>query len=168
MKKPTKFLTLQSPIPEPPDVKDLQKRMTELGIIPYMGDNAGRSLLILDLIRTACKLSPTFVSTIQDLNTFSFGAYSEIGRVPVPGLKIPKVELPQGEQETFGELMASYGLPLNSIIDVSKKLNRHYHESGNAYFRVKKVTIAGVVKYRIFADHYLNRPQTKKYSNPES
>lgn len=156
MKKTTKFLTLDSPIPETPDVRDLQKNLNELGIIPYMGNNAGKSLLILDLIRTACKLSPTFVSTIKDLNTFSFGAYSEIGRVPVPGLKIPKVELPLNQQESFGEQMAQYGLPLNSIIDVAKKLNRHYHESGNAYFRIKRVTVAGVVKYRIFADHYLN------------
>jgi len=150
--------SLRSPIPAaPPEIAELQKSLTELGLIPYYGENAGIGIAFLDLIRKTGELSPAYNMVVGDLNLMIFGSGANIAANTVPGLIEDSVDqVPMNTQKQIGVKLNEIGLGLNKFSEIGKLLNRQYMDSGNAYLRIKRTTIAGVTRYMLFADHYLN------------
>jgi hypothetical protein len=150
-------LRLASPIPASPDLEELKKQYKELGIIPYFGNEPREGTLFLQLIREICGLSPTFNSTMNAKNKFTFGSRTKIGSNTRPGLyQENQAETPLSTQESYSDRVEELGLPLNQILSTAENLNRHYCESGNAWLIIKRATVAGVTKYKMHAEHYLN------------
>jgi hypothetical protein len=150
-------LRLASPIPPSPDLEELKKIYKELGIIPYFGNEPTQGTLFLQLIKEICGLSPTFEATMYNKNKFTFGSQTKIGSNTRPGLyQENQAETPLATQEAYSDRAQELGIPLNQILVVGESLNRSLAESGNAYLRIKRATVAGVVKYKMYAEHYLN------------
>lgn len=131
--------------------------MVDLGVIPYYGENAGVGIAFLELIRNAGELSPSYKIAVGDLNLMIFGSGANIAANTVPGLIEDSVDqVPMNTQKDVGVKLNEIGLGLNKFSEIGKLLNRHFMDSGNAYLRIKRATVAGITRYMLFADHYLN------------
>lgn len=147
------------PNPIPPTVTDpeeLQAYYLKFGIIPYYGTEETTSHLFLDLLNTLAELSPTFKATMRDINTYTFGLNLEIVGRAVPGLKSQTTELSFNDQVDFSNYLAGLGIPLKTILKLSKRINYHLAIAGNAYLVITRVEAAGAVRYWLNVPHFSN------------
>jgi len=152
------MLSLRTPIPETEtDLERLRNMYDQLGIMPYFGSNTRQSILFLDLIKSIGELSPTYGTTIGELNKLIFGWKARIAENQTPGLDEDEAEpLPLATQKDYVNRLLEYGVNIHAWLSEFKTLNRYFTDSGNGYLRVKRVEFSGAVIYTIHPEDYLD------------
>jgi len=149
------IFNLPNPIPYTIlDPDELNNSIGKFDIIPYYGTTETSSHIMLELFQTLTNLSPTFNSVLDDLNTYTFGSRIKIVNRAIPGLDVEATDLEFDDQVAYESYLGSLNIKLKTIIHSSKRLNRHLNTTGNGYIHIKRVRIAGVVRYQIKIPHY--------------
>ena len=139
------------------DSEQLTKLFEKYKIIPYYGVDAQTSHSTLDLFQSLTAMSPTFTSAINNICKYSFGRGVTIAPRMIDGIFVDEEEievLSREKQLAYSNLLKSYNINLASVSGWSKKLIRYLKDSGNAYIKLKRVTIGDISQYFIDVLHY--------------
>lgn len=148
---------LPNPIPQTVvDREDLQKFFRKYAIVPYYGSVDQSSHTFLDLLVTLCQLSPTFGATMRDLQFFTFGLNVDLVGNVIPGLAIDPLELSDQEKLDFAGWLGGYNINMRMIQKVTRTLDYHLACCGNAWLRIRRVTVGGTTRYYFKASHFLH------------
>lgn len=150
-------MIFQLPNPIPETVKDTEQ-LTEFyrkyGIIPYFGTNESSSQGMLDLLMTLSELSPSFNAVRRDLKEYTFGQNARIQAKQIEGLELDIAELDANSQIKYFEYLKDIGIQLKDILKKLRTVDDHLSVSGNAYIRIKRVTVVDTVRYFISVPHF--------------
>lgn len=149
------IFSLPNPIPMTVrDPEDMVEFFTKYGIVPYYGTEERTSHSFLDLLTTVTSLSPTFGAVMRDLKEFTFGLNLEIVGRAIPGLAMETTELDPSEQMRYAQYLSGLNITLPTIRKLSKRIDQHLNVCGNAYLRIKRVTVGETVRYYFEVPHY--------------
>lgn len=146
---------LPNPIPYTVvDSEELQTTFDKYRIVPYYGTAESTSHRFLEVLKTLTDLSSTFKSTVRDLREYTFGRNVRVVGNAIPGLDIDSVDLEPEEQGEFVSFLSGLNLTLPSIMKAIKRADYFLLVSGNAYLRIKRVTVGDTVRYYLSVPHY--------------
>lgn len=151
-------MLFQLPSPIPITVKDpdeLQAFFKEYNIIPYYGTDEWTSHNFLDLLTTLTNLSPTFQMVERDLKEYTFGLnVNFVGRT-IPGLVADEtVALDYNSKVDYANFLTDLGISLTQLRKLSKRIKHHLDVCGNAYLKLRRITVGGTTKYFLSVPHY--------------
>lgn len=146
---------LPNPIPSSiVDTDQLQKFYQEYRLIPYYGGDENTSHRFLDLLGTLTDLSSTFKAVSRDLREYTFGGNASFIGNSVPGLDIEPEILTPEQQIEFVSFLSDRNVMLKSLVKMLKRADYFLLVSGNAFLRIKRVTVGDTVRYYFSVPHY--------------
>ena len=147
------LFNLTNPIPAAlRDPEILTAIFTKYGIIPYYGDEDSTSHATLQVLADVAGLSPSYMACKSDLQVFAFGEQVNIAAKKIPGLLDTEQEppLPFSKKVEFSNWLESLGINLLDVIEITRELFSDRRDTGNAYLKIKIVTVGGTIK--VFLD----------------
>ncbi|MEL6140280.1 MAG: hypothetical protein AAFU67_01515 [Bacteroidota bacterium] len=151
------FFGLQNPIPyEAVDKDHLANWIKEHRAIPYYGSFERSSHRFLWLLRDLADLSPTYSACMRARKNYTFGMNVNIADRSTPELADEEIVVDFNDQVAFRNQLQDYGINLNHLPKIGRRAEDHLQQSGNAYLRIRRSRVGGVVRYQMTALHYLH------------
>ena len=151
------FFGLHNPIPhERPTTGDMREWMRGYRVVPYYGDYQTGSHRFLELLRDLCELSPTYGAVMEVRQSLTFGSRLRVCGRAVPGLAGERSAVDYATQVAFVEVLDGFGLTLTDIVRMSREMDEHLDQSGNAYLAITRVRVGEATAYRFEVLHYLH------------
>ena len=150
------IFNLPNPIPlTVRDSEDLGGVFRKYGLIPYYGTSELTSHGTLDLLTTVASLSPTYQMVTKDIREYTFGQNIDFVGRSHPGLAEGETsELDYDDKVEFAQFLSGLGIKLTNIRKLSKRIKSHMDVTGNAYLKIRRITVGGTVRYFMEVPHY--------------
>lgn len=151
------FFQLVNPIPQEVKDKDaVREWLKKYNVIPYFGTAQEPSHAFQVLLRDLCELSNTYRIVMRARKKHTFGREMLVVERSLPGMLGDSPTVAPERQRRFVEALAKYGLSLRSINRMSRKVEEHLEQNGNAYLRVTRARVGEAVAYSYEVLHYLH------------
>lgn len=146
---------MPKPIPDTvKDPQDVTEFFNSYKIIPYYGTTEMTSHAVLDLYQVLTTYSPTFRSVTKDISFYTFGlSASIVGRV-IPGLNLEPVELEPAQQIAYEAWLKERNILIRNLLRTMARADLHIEVSGNAWLVIRRIEVAGQVRYDFKVPHY--------------
>ena len=141
-------IELTSPLPSTFDDKDISLLFSELGIIPYFGNNDQTSQVILQHFADQYEYSVTNRACINSIRDNSFQGNVKLKKRSLLGIETPQetTDIPLSELISVVETAKKLGFTYPEITELTRQLHINWANSGNGYLELRIAKVAGVVK----------------------
>lgn len=131
----SKMMKLTNPLPlNGNDSQEVKTLFDEFKIVPFFGGDIDTAHGYLDVLESLTMLSASHKACKKDIKTYSFGSWD--GLVDGNG-----IEATEQERRTFIDLLAKHKLSLKSIQERIESCYDNMKDFGNAFLRVKILSI---------------------------